>query len=194
MILRRSLLMVIALTTWILTTSSAQAHPHVFMDTHLKVDMNASGVQGLGVTWVFDEMTSQLYIMEFGLNRDGLTQADVDRLARDLLGNLHRHSYFLTVKVNEVQVPITQRARDFAPQIHDNRLWFAFYVPLDLPLSDGDTFGAEVYEEEGFIAITIQDEYIAFSNETTLPYSLDKQMRDYTHAWSLRFSHDTSRF
>lgn len=77
----RSLAAAAALT---LFAQGASTHPHVFVDTKLKVLISADGtLQGVEVHWTYDEFYSLLLMADLGLDPDGdgeLTDAELARL------------------------------------------------------------------------------------------------------------------
>ena len=60
------------------------AHPHVFVDTKLKVVVSTDGTfEGVEVHWTYDDFYSLLLLTDLGLDNDGygqLTQAELRRL------------------------------------------------------------------------------------------------------------------
>lgn len=83
--MRRVLALLLALTG-----APALAHPHVFIETGLTLQVDAEGrLQAVHVVWVYDELTSLLAIEDLGLDRDAdgrLTdeeRAVLDALAGD---------------------------------------------------------------------------------------------------------------
>lgn len=68
----------------ILCAAQAQAHPHIFVDTVLHIDINDAGqATGISVTWTYDDFFSLLIFEDMGLDPDGdaqLTPAELDTL------------------------------------------------------------------------------------------------------------------
>ncbi|MEC3860374.1 DUF1007 family protein [Mesobacterium sp. TK19101] len=68
----------------ILCAVQAQAHPHIFVDTALHIDVDDAGqATGISVTWTYDDFFSLLIFEDMGLDPDGdahLTQAELDKL------------------------------------------------------------------------------------------------------------------
>lgn len=60
------------------------AHPHVFVDTGLRIVVNAEGLlTGIEVTWAYDELYSMLIVEDKGLDHDHdghLTPAELETL------------------------------------------------------------------------------------------------------------------
>lgn len=67
-----------------LCAQTASAHPHVFVDTKLKVVVDDNGIfEGIEVYWTYDEFYSLLLMADLGLDLDGdgaLTDAELARL------------------------------------------------------------------------------------------------------------------
>ncbi|GGX50253.1 polyphosphate kinase [Tateyamaria omphalii] len=78
---RRSLIAIAAVA---LSAHVASAHPHVFVDTKLKVVVSPDGtLEGVEVHWTYDEFYSLLLMADLGLDPDGdgeLTDGELARL------------------------------------------------------------------------------------------------------------------
>lgn len=62
---------------------TAAAHPHVFVDTGLKVIVSDAGtVEGIEVSWTYDDFYSLLLLSDLGLDNDGDGQLDPNELVR----------------------------------------------------------------------------------------------------------------
>lgn len=59
------------------------AHPHIFIDTALRVQVSADGTfEGLEVTWTYDDFYSLLIFADMGLDPDGDGELTPDEVAR----------------------------------------------------------------------------------------------------------------
>lgn len=69
---------------FLLLATPLQAHPHVFVETGLRLVASESGaIQGVEVTWRYDELYSLLVLEDMGLDSDfdgQLTMAELERL------------------------------------------------------------------------------------------------------------------
>ncbi len=78
---RRLLYPVLALALG--SASVTTAHPHVFVDTSLRLTVEDGQVIRVDVTWSYDDFFTLLIFEDMGLDRDGdgrLTKAELDRL------------------------------------------------------------------------------------------------------------------
>ncbi|WP_370399308.1 DUF1007 family protein [Sulfitobacter sp. JB4-11] len=74
----------LALTLLLATASPLAAHPHIFIDTGVRLTFDDSGVlKTVEMTWVYDPLYSLLVTEDMGLDPDfdgALTAAETDRL------------------------------------------------------------------------------------------------------------------
>ena len=67
----------------------AAAHPHIFVQSEVEIVADAEGrVQGVRLTWVYDEFFSYMLTADLGLDLDGdlvLSQAEAETLAASVL-------------------------------------------------------------------------------------------------------------
>jgi len=77
------------MTRWIacipllLTASQAVAHPHVFVDSALRIETDAArNVTGVELSWAYDEFFTLLIFEDMGLDPDGDGQLTEDELAQ----------------------------------------------------------------------------------------------------------------
>lgn len=79
---KRSLLF---LTLSTVLGTPANAHPHIFVDTHLEISFNATGMaEGVRITWTYDDLTSLQFIADRGMDADfdgELTAAETSALS-----------------------------------------------------------------------------------------------------------------
>lgn len=62
---------------------AALAHPHVFVDTTLRIVVSDEGVfEGIEVSWTYDDFYSLLLLSDYGLDQDGDGRLDDTELVR----------------------------------------------------------------------------------------------------------------
>lgn len=131
----------------------AGAHPHAWIDVEVQVRFDSSArVQGLRMTWLFDEMYSA-YITQ-GLVFSGAGRADSGQTARILqviMKNLARFHYMTRVEAGTKAVKFgapDEAAIDFKGR----RLQLTFTLPLAPPLPPSETpVSYSVYDPSYYI-------------------------------------------
>lgn len=59
------------------------AHPHTFIDLYPKVIHKNNTITSLHMTWKFDEMTSQMLVMEFDQNGNGKIDKEENKYIKE---------------------------------------------------------------------------------------------------------------
>ncbi|WP_047997137.1 DUF1007 family protein [Puniceibacterium sp. IMCC21224] len=65
------------------TATQAAAHPHVFVETQLRVEVTDGMITGVDVTWSYDDFFTLLILEDMGLDPDGdavLSAAELEQL------------------------------------------------------------------------------------------------------------------
>ncbi len=124
-----------------LSPGVAVAHPHVFVDTGLKVILSADGlVQGVEVSWAYDALYSMLTFEDMGLDADydgQLTDAEVGTLAGFDLNWIPGFEGDLYLEAAGVPVALGD-PEGRGLQIEDARIVSTHYRPLVTPVDARD--------------------------------------------------------
>lgn len=117
-----------------------QAHPHVFVDASLNLAFDNTGLQYLDVVWDFDEMSSDLFIMDLDTDGDGiLTKEEWKAQRTDIEGYLREQNFFVHVVVNGQKLQLTKVVKFIAQVDNEKMLSYSMRIPLNIK----DTTGAE---------------------------------------------------
>ena len=126
--------------------ASADAHPHVWIDYAVTVRFGPAGPEGIRVDWAFDEMFSALVIQKYDTDHDGKFSPSENRLIeKELLAAWRQSNYFVTLKVDTKEVPVTV-VTDFEARNERGQLHYLFTVPIP-----------RTNRQEGVIEINVTD-------------------------------------
>jgi ABC-type uncharacterized transport system substrate-binding protein len=135
-----------------------RAHPHVWIDVSLELRFQGEVLEGLRVIWLFDEYYSAFAVQDFDAN--GNKRLDREELA--VLENSHEglkdYSYFTHLKVGDLlpEDLKVEAVENFAAEMKDDRLQYAFDVPLPEGLDPRETtFGVGFYDETYYIDLNV---------------------------------------
>lgn len=134
------------------------SHPHVFIDTRVTVRFSGEGIQGFGITWLFDEMFSSMIIADFDTDGDGsFSPAEIEAIKKGAFSNLKNFHYFTYIRVEGEDRPF-DAVREFRTSIQDGRLVYAFFIPVGIPVS-GSTRHITVaaYDESYYCDVTFAE-------------------------------------
>lgn len=100
------------------------AHPHVFVDVYPKIEKDT-----IQLRWVFDEMTSNMLIMDYDMDHDNaFSPAESEVLGSDIFASLKEHDYYTYFFKGNEQL-YTGEARGFRASIQGAQLVFTFTLP-----------------------------------------------------------------
>lgn len=108
----------------------AAAHPHVFVEYSFDLLFTNDGLEGLRVTWVFDEFYSSLLRQTYDVNRDRhFSPEEARRLEQEQFKYFRPFNYNTDLLLNGTPVPVPE-ARNFQPNVRDHRVAFTFTLPV----------------------------------------------------------------
>jgi ABC-type uncharacterized transport system substrate-binding protein len=134
-------------------SSSAAAHPHVFVTSRSEVVYASKGVvSGVRQIWTFDDMFSSYAVQ--GLDKDGdgkYSRAELQPLAQTNVDSLKEYDYFTFVKLGGTKL-LLKPAQDYWLDYADNVLTLHFFLPLSSPQTQGSKpFAVEIYDPSYFV-------------------------------------------
>ena len=146
--------------------SSAQAHPHSFIDLSSKVIFNDAGqITAVRVNWLFDVFYSTFVIADINQANEVMEEA-LDQLTKESLIALKDYSYFSEILVDGKRVELADPS-DGSMSVTGDQLQMAFTVNLANPVDPVSmTFEYAVYDPTYYIEILhISDEVISLEGE-----------------------------
>ena len=140
-------------TVLFMFAATLAAHPHVFVETEVKVHFSGSTLDGITVQWTFDEMFSNQVMMACDTNRNGRLEPDeVKKVEEGFFSNLKNHAYFTFIWHNDAQIRQFQ-IRDFnARAVAGNRVEYTFFIPLNIRISGRTTLKMAFLDDSNFVA------------------------------------------
>jgi ABC-type uncharacterized transport system substrate-binding protein len=142
------------LTLLIFSITLLSAHPHCFIDVYPAVDGKK-----LTVKWVFDQMSSQMLVMDFDRDRDGqFSDAESAAVYKEGFESLREYGYY--TKFFSGGAPLaTGQAEGFRAAIDGFRVQYRF--ALSLP--EGAT-SVRFYDEENYSAFVVEEDFVREAN------------------------------
>lgn len=112
------------------------AHPHVFVDVDVGLDINASRLSSLQIVWTYDEFTTLTLFDILDLDTDGDGVLNEDDLAKVAAGETdwppdYNGDVYLEVDQRPVELAKPTNA---SAEMHGDRIAVRFDLPLNEPL------------------------------------------------------------
>ena len=146
--------------------TSAEAHPHAWIDLKSKVLFDDAGhVRALQLDWIFDDYYTVAIADEIDLSSQ-IPDEVWTSIAKRNLTNLIDYDYFTVVKADGVAVDFGEVTR-YAGGLQDGRMWMQFEVPLVEPIDPrSQAVSFSVYDPTYYIEIVhLKGDVITFDGE-----------------------------
>lgn len=141
------------------TGGAAEAHPHVFAEARLEVEVAPDGhVEALRHVWRFDELFSSTVLLEFDADTDNkLEEPELEHVASVITNSIAEFGYFQTItdKGKDIGVePVT----DMKVMFEDGQMIVFFTTVPEKPIAitNSPTFG--VFDPTFYTAIDFYDD------------------------------------
>lgn len=133
----------------------AGAHPHVFADGHVVLDLDARHeLAAVTNIWTFDPAFSAFAVTGLDTNGDGrLESSELKPLAAQSMDSLKDYHFFTWAMQGGRETEFTG-PRDYSYRLVGGRLVLRFTMPLKAPLALDKDLKVEVFDPEYFVAYT----------------------------------------
>ncbi len=144
----------------------ATAHPHVFIDTFLTLEVDDSGLTGIRQHWEFDEMFTRAILGDLGLELDDSAPGWSETLRKGAFANLQHSNYFTIVQSDGWEVA-PMPPEEFKASLNEkNHLVYDFLLPVAIPAPAA--FRVAVFDKEYYADILLVESEIRVNNTGSL--------------------------
>ena len=118
--------------------SGVYAHPHIWIDTYVDVNLGADGLETIDVRWVFDEFFSSAVMLDLDTNGNRrIDETERQTLYHNMFQGMADVDFFLLIDVGGQRVrPANPRA--FSASIVAGRLEYRFRLDVAVGWDDLD--------------------------------------------------------
>jgi len=114
---------------FIVTPKFINAHPHVFIDTKIKVYFDDKGMSGVKVSWTFDDLFSELMMDEFDEDFDEQFSKEEQKVIYSkAFTNLKKFNYFTEIEIDGKAFDI-KYVTNFSAILDDGIMVYSFFIP-----------------------------------------------------------------
>ena len=167
-----------SITSLILILATAgilPAHPHVWIDSRVEVQLSGNRIESVRASWTFDPMFTEMIVLDHGRGTDGeYSQAQVERIRRGAFDNLRHYGYFTHIEIDGRAIEVDSVERFNARLNDENFLEYSFEVPLQVPIDGGSTtLKVSMYDETFFTDIAYREDYAGVTGAGAVRYRKD---------------------
>ncbi len=110
----------------LLVPTAAEAHPHVWIETHAVFEMDQGKLTAVDLDWLFDDIFSAQLIEDFDYGRQGRFDAkDTAEMNSQVLPGYADFAYFTHVRIDGKEVKII-KVGNFQPTLEKGQVRFRF--------------------------------------------------------------------
>lgn len=156
------------------------AHPHTFVDVFPTVESKNSYIKTIHFKWRFDEMTSQMLIMEWDQNMNGKIDSSELSLVEGYFNSLQDYNYYTDIKLSKKR--IQTKPLNFNAHIENStQIIYEFDVAINTPKED---LQIDFYDQDRFTAFVLKKEFV----KSDLAYDVADVDNDFYFAYRLQFN------
>ncbi len=142
------------------------AHPHLFIDTKLNFTVKNNKIDRLHVSWVFDDMNSQILMMDYDTNRDKkLSKKETQKFKKIYFDKLSKKKPFMHIKVDGKKIALAKTMSAFSMKYKNNLLTLNFTVNFK-KIKQKKTIDIGFWDETNYTAFSMDPEQIKFKGKT----------------------------
>lgn len=142
------------------------AHPHLFIDTKLNFTIKNQKIERLHVSWIFDDMNSQILMMDFDTNRDKkLSKKETQQFKKIYFDKLSKKKAFTHIKVDNKKIDLAKYVSALRMKYQKNLLIMNFTINFK-KIKQKKTIDIGFWDKENYTAFSIEPEQIKFKGKT----------------------------
>ncbi len=141
------------------------AHPHVFADVALKIEVKNSQLDAVQISWHYDEMTSAILLMDYDKNRDGKFDKKESQFFKEqVFDTLKEYEYYTHFKIDGKKIPIDNRTKNFFLTYEKNKFIVNYTVSLQ-DISQEKSIDIGFWDKEFYSSFDISSEFVTFNKK-----------------------------
>ncbi|MCR1816016.1 DUF1007 family protein [Aliarcobacter butzleri] len=162
------------------STITLFAHPHTFIDIFPKIYNKENIITSISMMWKFDEMTSELLLMEFDENGNGkIDEEEQKYIKENYFDSLKDYKFYTYLFIDKKPIPIIPK--NFKSFINkEKRIVYIFDFEIN---SDKNNIYIDFYDSENFTAFILKKEFV----KGEITYRISGTDKDFYYSRRLEF-------
>lgn len=132
------------------------AHPHIFIETKLNFVVKNDKISKLNISWFFDDMSSQIFMMDYDRNRDKkFNKKEIQKFKKLYFDRLLKEQYFTHLKVDGKNINIFKYIEEFKLDYRKNFFIVNFTIDFQ-KIKQKKSLTLAFWEEEYYHSFSIE--------------------------------------
>ena len=141
------------------------AHPHVFADVALKIELKNSQINTVQISWHYDEMTSQMLLMDYDKNRDGKFDKKESLFFKEqVFDTLKQYEYYTHIKIDGKKIPIDKLVKEFFLTFEKNKFIVNYIISLQ-ETKQKSSIDIGFWDKEFYSSFDIDPAFVTFNKK-----------------------------
>ncbi len=133
------------------------AHPHIWVESSLALEIKNGSEAELQVDWSFDQMFTGIICEDYGLEKGGkVSHSQAKRIEEEAFSNLVNFDFYTYIFVDGVAQTI--KYKKFKVKLLGDKIVYSFQVPLKLPDKSNFTIQFACYDPTIFTDLLLADD------------------------------------
>ncbi len=143
----------------------AFSHPHVFADVALKIEVKNDQLNTIQISWHYDDMTSQILLMDYDKNRDGKFDKKESQFFKEqVFDTLKQYEYYTHINIDKKKIPIDTHIENFFLSFEKNKFVVNYVVSLQ-NIPQINTIDIAFWDAEFYSSFDISSEFVTFNKK-----------------------------
>lgn len=150
---------------FLLFSSSAWSHPHVFLTSSARFVFDEKGLAGIRVQWVFDDMFSSSLILDFNKSGTGrFNPTEAAAVKKDFFMPLQKLDFFTHIKIDGKAFKVGY-VTGFTPEIKNGIVVIGFFVPCHVPADNSfHELKVSLYDQSYYHSVALESNPVSYDN------------------------------
>ena len=136
------------------------AHPHLFIDTKLDFTITNDKIEKLDITWVIDDMNSQIFMMDYDSNRDKkINKQEMQKLKKEYFSKPFTH-----INIDGKEINPLADINHFSIDYKKGLLVVSFSISFK-KMKQKKVIELGFWDDENYTALTINRDHIKFKGK-----------------------------
>jgi ABC-type uncharacterized transport system substrate-binding protein len=149
---------IIFITVFLFSGGVLFAHPHIFIQYSVEIEITGNAVSGISSVWEFDKAYSSTLIMDFDKNQDGkLSPKEITELKNKAFIGLIDYEYFTFIDMDSRRLKISS-VSGFSPSIAGGRMIYRFFIPLNQEIKKNACLKINIFDPTIYIDFSLKNQ------------------------------------
>ena len=129
------------------------AHPHLYSDLSLSLDMETNGIKGFTQEWTLLRTFGQQIITLYDTDGSGFfDEEETEKIKRELFDNIEKYHFYTYLEVGS-RTYFPETIQNFSVRIRGDQTVFCFYVPCEIQTSSRySTIVLSIYDPSRYVS------------------------------------------